>query len=156
MLSTSISMSFRLYSISPGLGSKVKIDMRVSEGVPRGRIVELYNPGMFQDREEVIVFTRDEFNRTYTSMQEQIDFINRTDLHLNRGEEWKLIGYWPKILEKVQILDINLDSILKKEPVQCYLDACLYNTIRSSKKNLEVSKEKVKVRLNASDLNLVF
>ena len=74
--------------------------MRVSEGVPRGRIAELYDSDMFQEREEVIVFTRDEFNRTYTSMQEQINYINRTDLYLNRDEEWKLIGYWPKILEK--------------------------------------------------------
>ena len=79
---------------------EVKIDMRMSEGVPQGRIAELYNPEMFQEREEVIVFTRDEFNRTYTSMREQIDYINKTDLHLDRSEEWKLIGYWPKILEK--------------------------------------------------------
>ena len=32
--------------------------MRVSEGVPKGRIAELYNPEMFQELEEVIVFTR--------------------------------------------------------------------------------------------------
>ena len=71
--------------------------MRVSEGVPKGRIVELYNPGMFQEREEVIVFTRDELSRTYNSIKEQIDHINNIDLFFNRGEEWKLIGYWPKI-----------------------------------------------------------
>jgi hypothetical protein len=124
-----------------------ELDMRVSEGVPRGRIAELYNPGMFQEREEVIVFTRDEFSRTYTSMREQIDYINKTDLHLNRSEEWKLIGYWPKILGRVYILDRNLDSILEKKPLQCYLDACLFNTIRSSHKNA-VSKRKVSVQLN--------
>ena len=127
---------------------KVKVDMRVSEGVPRGRIAELYNPGMFQEREEVIVFTRDEFNRTYTSMQEQIDYINKIDMNLNRSEEWKLIGYWPKILEKVLILDRNVDSILKKQPLQCYLDASLYNSVRSSHKNIAVSKRKVSVQLN--------
>jgi hypothetical protein len=71
-------MTFGRYSISPDW-EKVKLDMRVSEGVPRGRIVELYDPGLFQEREEVIVFTRDEFNRTYTSMREQIDYINKTD-----------------------------------------------------------------------------
>jgi hypothetical protein len=91
--------------------------MRVSEGVPRGRISELYNPKMFQEHEEVIVFTRDEFSRTYTSMRAQIDYINKIDLYLNRNEEWKLIGYWPKITEKIHILDINIDSILKKEPI---------------------------------------
>lgn len=57
--------------------------MRVSEGVPRGRIAELYNPDMFQEREEVIVFTRDEFSRFYNSMHEQIDYINGIDLCLN-------------------------------------------------------------------------
>ena len=117
-------------------------DMRISEGVPSGRIAELYNPGMFQEHEEVIVFTRDEFNRTYTSMQEQIDYINKTDLHL-KGEEWKLIGYWPKIMDKIKLLDINTDSILTKEPIQCYLDASLYNTIESTNKGVSVSKKKV-------------
>jgi hypothetical protein len=122
--------------------------MRVSEGVPRGRIAELYNPKLFQEREEVIVFTRDEFSRTYTSMREQIDYINKADLQLNRNEEWKLIGYWPKILGRVYILDMNLDSILKEEPVQCYLDACLYSTIRSSHKNVLTSKRKASVQFN--------
>ena len=119
----------------------------MSEGVPRGRIAELYNPGMFQEREEVIVFTRDEFSRTYTSMKEQIDHINNTDLFFNRGEEWKLIGYWPKILANVYLLDRNLDSLLEKEPLQCYLDACLFNTIGSSHNNSAVSKRKVPARL---------
>jgi hypothetical protein len=121
--------------------------MRISEGVPRGRIAELYNPGMFQEREEVIVFTRDEFNRTYTSMRDQIDYINKTDLHINRSEEWKLLGYWPKILGKIHILDMNITSILKKEPVQCYLDACLFNSVQSTHKNVETSKKKVPVQL---------
>ena len=60
-------------------GGEGEIYMRVSEGVPRGRIAELYNPGMFKEREEVIIFTREEFSRTYTSMREQIDYINKTD-----------------------------------------------------------------------------
>jgi hypothetical protein len=122
--------------------------MRVSEGVPRGRIAELYNPKLFQEREEVIVFTRDEFSRTYSSMREQIDYINKADLQLNRNEEWKLIGYWPKILGRVYILDVNLDSILKEEPVQCYLDACLYSTIQNSHKKVLTSKRKASVQFN--------
>jgi hypothetical protein len=67
--------------------------MRISEGVPKGQFVELYNPEMFQDHEEVIVFTREEFKRYYKSMQEQIDFINEIDLYLKMSEEWKLMGY---------------------------------------------------------------
>jgi hypothetical protein len=147
MLSTSISMTFGLYIISPiALGGE--IDMRVSEGVPRGRIAELYNPDMFQEREEVIIFTRNEFNRFYHSIMEQIDYINGIDLYLDRSEEWKLIGYWPKIMEKVHIMDMNMDSLLKKEPLQCYLDASLYNTIRSSHQNVAVSKRKVSIQSN--------
>src|SRR5664280_1915365 len=117
------------------------ICMRVSEGVPRGRIAELYNPEMFQEHEKVIVFTKEEFNRFYTSMQDQINYINRIDLFLDRSEDWKLIGYWPKIMEKVNILDVNMDSILTKEPsLQSYLDASIYNTIKSPNKNVTVSK----------------
>jgi hypothetical protein len=141
-------MTFGLYIISPMYGEKVKHFMRMSEGVPKGRIAELYNPDMFMECEEVIVFTRDEFNRFYTSMREQINYINNIDLFLNRSEEWKLIGHWPKIMEKVHILNMNMDSLLKKEPLQCYLDASLYDTIRSSHKNLAVSKRKVSVQSN--------
>jgi len=121
--------------------------MRMSEGVPRGRIAELYHPEMFQEHEEVIVFTRDEFKRAYTSMREQIDYINKTDLHLDRSEEWKLIGYWPKIIEKVQILDANMDSIFKKEPLQCYLDAYMYSTVRGVRREFAESENKVSVKL---------
>jgi hypothetical protein len=122
--------------------------MRVSEGVPKGRIAELYNPEMFQEHDEVIVFTRDEFSRFYKSMQDQIDHINGIDLFLDRSEEWKLIGHWPKIMEKVHILNMNMDSILEKKPSQCYLDAYMSNTIRSSPKNVAVSKRKVSVQSN--------
>ena len=56
------------------------------------------------------------------------------------------LGYWPKIFERVHILDVNMDSILKKEPLQCYLDAPLYNTVRSSTKNVLISKNKVSIQ----------
>jgi hypothetical protein len=121
--------------------------MRMSEGMPRGRIAELYHPEIFREHEEVIVFTRDEFSRAYTSMREQIDYINKTDLHLDRDEEWKLIGYWPKIIEKVQILDVNIDSLFKKEPLQCYLDAYLYHTVRGTQREFKESGNIVPVKL---------
>ena len=106
---------------------------------------------MFQEHEEVIVFTREEFNRFYNSMQQQIDYINEIDLFLDRSEEWKLIGYWPKIMEKVNILDINRDSILKKEPLQqTCLDVSIYNNIKSSHKNVTAFKRKVEVQSTLS------
>ena len=61
--------------------------MRVTEAVPNGRIVEVYNPGLFPEYEEVIVFAREEFNRTYSSIREQIDYINKVDMHLDRVEK---------------------------------------------------------------------
>ena len=45
--------------------------MRVSEGMPKGRFAELSNPEMFQEHEEVIVFTREQFAMYYTSMMDQ-------------------------------------------------------------------------------------
>jgi hypothetical protein len=121
--------------------------MRISEGVPKGQFVELYNPEMFQDHEEVIVFTREEFKRYYKSMQEQIDFINEIDLYLKMSEEWKLMGYWPKLIERIYILDINMDSLLKKEPLQCYLDASLYETTQNPYNNFAETKKKIPLQL---------
>jgi hypothetical protein len=43
--------------------------------VPRGRIAELYNPEMFQEHEEVIIFTRDEFSRFYNSNVSMDDIV---------------------------------------------------------------------------------
>ena len=129
--------------------------MRVSEGVPDGRFAELYNSEMFQEHEEVIVFTREEFNRTYTSIWKQIDYINKIDLHLDRSEEWKLIGYWPKIMQNVHRIDMNMDLIFKKEPIQSYLDAYLYDNIQSSQNKVSVSEKEGITTIKASNLNLL-
>ncbi len=130
--------------------------MRVSEGVPFGRIAELYNPEMFQERDTVIVFTRDDINRTYTSIMAQIDHINKIGLHLDKSEEWKLIGYWPKIMQSVHRIDMNIDLIFKKEPIQSYLDAYLYNNTPSPQKNVAVSEKKALITINASNLNFLY
>ena len=129
--------------------------MRVSEGVPFGRVAELYNPEMFHEHENVIVFTRDDINRTYFSIMAEIDHVNKIDLHLDRSEEWKLIGYWPEIMQKVHSIDMNIDLIFKKEPLQSYLDTYLYNNIKSSQKNVTVSQNKAIATINASNLNLL-
>ncbi|MGF7118614.1 hypothetical protein [Methanobacterium oryzae] len=129
--------------------------MRISEGVPFGRIAKLYDPEMFQEHEEVIVFTRNDINRTYNSIMAEIDNINKIDLHLSRCEEWKLIGYWPKIMQKVHSIELDMDLILKKEPLQSYLDAYLYNDIQSPQKNVAVSERKSIATINASNLNLL-
>ena len=120
--------------------------MRLTEAVSNGRFLEVYNPGLFHEHEEVILFAREDFNRTYSSIREQIDYINKVDMHLDRNEEWKLIGYWTKILERINILDLNINLMFKEEPMQCYLDAYLYNTIQSSKNKVAASPRKVPIQ----------
>ncbi len=130
--------------------------MRVSEGVPFGRNAKLYNPEMFQEHENVIVFTRDDINRTYTSIMAEIDYINKIDLHLDRSEEWKLIGYWPKIMQSVHRIDMDMDLMFKKEPLQSYLDAYIYNDISSSQNNVAVSQKETIATIGSSNLNLLY
>lgn len=129
--------------------------MRVSEGVPIGRFVEVFTPEMFNKREEVIVFTRNEFDRTYNSMREQINYVNETYLHFNRDEDWKLIGYWPKIMDKVYILEVNINSIFKKELQQSYLDAYIYDVVQNSEKKVSVSEKECTGTNRVSNLDLL-
>ena len=129
--------------------------MRVSEGVPRGRFVRLYNPEIFQEYEEVIVFNRSEFQRTYAAIEEQIDHINRTYLYMDRNDEWKLLGYWPKIMERIHLLDLNMDLIFKNEPLQCYLDAYLYNIIQSPEGKVAAAEKEVIRTDKVSNLDLL-
>jgi hypothetical protein len=129
--------------------------MRVSEGVPRGRFVRLYNPEIFHEYEEVIVFNRSEFQRTYASIEEQIDHINKKYLYLDRNDDWKLLGYWPKIMARVNLLDLNMDLIFKNEPLQCYLDAYLYSTIQSPEKEVVKTEKEVIRTGKVSDLDLL-
>ena len=120
--------------------------MRVSEGVPNGRIAELYNPELFKEHEEVIIFAREDFNRTYSSIKEQIEYVNKITVHMDDGEDWKLLGYWPRILDRIYFLDLNMDLIFKEEPIRCYLDTYLSNEIGISKSKVAVSRKKVCVQ----------
>ena len=57
------------------------------------------------------------------------------------------MGLWPKIMERIHILDVNMDSILKQEPLQCYLDASLYETVKNPSKLVYVlSKKKIPIQ----------
>lgn len=115
--------------------------MRVSEGVPKGQFAELYNPEMFQEHEEVIVFTREEFNSFYNSMLDEIEYINRIYLFFDRNQEWKLLGYWPKIMERICILNRNMDLLLTKKPIQTYLDSSIYNLVKNPHKKISAKKK---------------
>ena len=48
------------------------------------------------------------------------------------------------------MLDINMNSMFKKQTFQFYLDAYLYDTIRSSEKKVALSGNSVSVQLKHS------
>jgi len=93
--------------------------------------VYLYHPEYFNEHEEVIIFTREEFRRMYQSMSAQMEQINRTYLTLDPGEEWRVIGVWFKIMESIHRLNLNLDDIFSNKPLQTYLDTYIHDTIDS-------------------------
>lgn len=121
--------------------------MRFSEGMSKGRFAEITYPETFEQNEEVIVFTREEFSRMYYSMQDQINYINDITLKFDWNESWKLMGIWPRIMERINIMDINMDTLIKQRPEQAYLDAYLYNTGKTPIKLTPAApKEKVPIQ----------
>lgn len=108
--------------------------MRLSQGVLCGRRIELYHPEFFEEHEEVIIFTREEFRRMYQSMDTQINHIHRLDMGLDRGEEWNSMGVWPKIMECIHILTLNLESIFNNNAIQTYLDSYIYDGMNIGEK----------------------
>ncbi|MCC7559311.1 MAG: hypothetical protein KO318_02595 [Methanobacterium sp.] len=108
--------------------------MRLSQGVLCGRRIELYHPEFFEEHEEVIIFTREEFRRMYQSMDTQINHIHRLDMGLDRGEEWNSMEVWPKIMECIHILTLNLESVFNSNAIQTYLDSYIYDGMNISEK----------------------
>ncbi len=117
--------------------------MRVSQGASYGRFGELYHPEVFSDREEVIVFKREEFASAFKSMMNQIEFIEDINLKFNQKEDYKLLGLWPQIMGRVHIIDVNIDDFLMQESSQGRLNAFLYNT--SESKSTELIKSGTKL-----------
>jgi hypothetical protein len=77
--------------------------MKFSQGASYGKYSELYHPEIFNDREEVIVFRREDFASVFKSMMNQIEFIEDIDLKFNRQDDYKLLGLWPQIMSWVHI-----------------------------------------------------
>ena len=53
----------------------------------------------------------------------------------------EVIRILAKIMERICILNLNMDSILTKKPIQTYLDASLYNTVKSSNKKVAAKRK---------------
>lgn len=79
----------------------------------------------------------------YQSMNTQIDHITLLDMSLDRSEEWNVIGVWPKIMERIRLLDLNLESIFSNKPLQTYLDTYIYDTADLPEMVVESSSEMV-------------
>jgi hypothetical protein len=101
--------------------------MRANQGASYGRYGELYRPEMFNNREEGIVFKREEFVSAFKSMMSSIEHINDIDLQFNRQDDYKLLGLWPQIMSRVHIIDVNIDDFLMHESSQGRLDAYLHS-----------------------------
>jgi hypothetical protein len=106
--------------------------MRASQGASYGKYGELYHPEVFNDREEVIVFKREEFASAFKSMMNQIEFIEDINLKLNRQDDYKLLGLWPQIMGRVHIIDVNIDDFIVQDALQGSLDAFLFNKVESA------------------------
>lgn len=105
--------------------------MRASLGIPHGPKARPYHPQIFQNHEEVIIYEREEFRRNYNQIRENINHIILTNLEINLEEDWKLMGHWPRIMERIHILNLGLDSFFSEKPKQCYLDTYLESTVKA-------------------------
>ena len=102
--------------------------MRASQGIPHGHKARPYHPQIFQNHEEVIVYEREEFRRNYNQIRENINHIILTNLEINLEGDWKLMGHWPRVMDRVRIINMGLDSFFNEKPKQCYLDTYLEST----------------------------
>ena len=100
--------------------------MKFSQGASYGRYGELYHPEVFYEREEVIVFKRDEFASAYKSMMNSIEFIEDINLKFNQQDDYKIAALWPRIMSRVHIIDVNMDDFIVQDATQGLLDAFLY------------------------------
>ncbi|HHT19466.1 MAG TPA: hypothetical protein GXZ72_07900 [Methanobacterium sp.] len=109
--------------------------MRVSQGIPVGAKAKLYDPDSFHDREEVIIYSREEFKRTYVAMHNQVHDIFLMERLWDQEDNKKLMGQWYWIMGKIHIINSELDSFLSAKPSQSYLDAYLHSPIKKREDN---------------------
>lgn len=106
--------------------------MRASQGVPFGATAILYNPELFSDHEEVIIYERDEFRRTFSSIRDYIQEIFLKNHQLDQQNSRRLMGEWMWIMERVHIINNNLEDFFTETPCQGYLDTYIHNPIESA------------------------
>ena len=91
----------------------------------------MYHPEAFNEREEVIVFKREEFASAFKSMMNSIEFIEDINLKFNQQKYYKISALWPRIMSRVHIIDVNIDDFIVQDATQGLLDAFLYTANES-------------------------
>lgn len=103
--------------------------MRTSQAVPLMEKARIYDSESFRDREEVIIYPREEFKRTYRAIHNHVNDIFLMN-HLSNDDNRKLMGHWHRIMERIHIINLDLDSFLSFRPSQGYLDTYLNFPVR--------------------------
>lgn len=110
--------------------------MRASQGIPHGPKARPYHPELFQNHEEVIVYEREEFKRNFKAMRNSIGDIFLMYLGLDAEDDFMLLGQWPRIMEKIHIINLELNSFFNEKPVQCCLDTYMHNPVKDTEQQL--------------------
>lgn len=111
--------------------------MRASQGMPFGAKAIAYHPELFKKNEEVILFERNEFKRTFTTIHEYLNDIFLKDYSLwGDINSDSLAGYWPWIMERIHIINLSLELFLVESPCQSYLDTYIHNPVKASEEEL--------------------
>jgi hypothetical protein len=97
--------------------------MKVSQAVPFGAKAMLYHPELFNSHEEVIIYERNEFRRTFNSIRNNIKDIILKDHQLKEQESCRVMGQWFWTMDRIHIINSTLDSFFTETPCQSYLDA---------------------------------
>lgn len=124
--------------------------MRTSQGIPFGGRAILYNPDSFQDSEEVIIYSREEFRRTYRALHNHVNDIFLMDRSLTGDDNRRLMGHWHWIMKRIHIINSEADSFLSVRPSQGYLDTYFNNPVKITEEEMleslsELSEESKKV-----------
>ncbi|CDG64290.1 MAG: hypothetical protein PWQ15_192 [Methanobacterium sp.] len=117
--------------------------MRVSEGILRGRKVQLYHPELFSDHEEVVIYTRDAFRRNYLSIKENLEYAIKQYSQIDKQREWELTGYWARIMERIHFVNVDMELFLDKSPSQAFLDTYVKIPVDTTEDLIAESAQKV-------------
>ncbi|OPX57687.1 MAG: hypothetical protein A4E25_02062 [Methanobacterium sp. PtaB.Bin024] len=111
--------------------------MRASQAVPFGAMAILYHPKLFSQHEEVIIYERDEFRRTFSSIRNCIQEIFLKNHQLNQQQNRRrLMGEWIWIMKQVHIINNDLEDFFTETPCQGYMDTYMHNLVESTEEGI--------------------